>query len=70
VDVYVQGCPPAPTALMEGLLLLQAQVQTERRPLSWVVGSQSVETTPAISLRDVRRPDVQAIGKLTPQDEV
>ena len=38
VDVYVQGCPPAPTALMEGLLLLQAQVQTERRPLSWVVG--------------------------------
>ena len=70
VDVYIQGCPPAPTALMEGLLLLQAQVQTERRPLSWVVGSQSVETTPAISLRDVRRPDVQAIGKLTPQDEV
>ncbi len=28
VDVYIQGCPPAPTALMEGLLLLQAQVQT------------------------------------------
>jgi len=70
VDVYVQGCPPAPTALMEGLLLLQAQVQTERRPLSWVVGSQSVETTPAISLRDVRRADVQAIDKLAPQDEV
>ena len=70
VDVYIQGCPPAPTALMEGLLLLQAQVQTERRPLSWVVGSQSVEASPSISLRDVRRPDVSAIDKLTPQDEV
>jgi NADH-quinone oxidoreductase subunit B len=70
VDVYVQGCPPAPTALMEGLLLLQAQVQTERRPLSWVVGSQGVEASPSISLRDVRRPGVSAIDKLTPQDEV
>ena len=70
VDVYIQGCPPAPTALMEGLLLLQAQVQTERRPLSWVVGSQTVEKAPAISLRDVRRADVTATDKLTPQDEV
>jgi NADH-quinone oxidoreductase subunit B len=70
VDVYIQGCPPAPTALMEGLLLLQAQVQTERRPLSWVVGSQTVQKAPAISLRDVRRADVTATDKLTPQDEV
>ncbi len=70
VDVYIQGCPPAPTALMEGLLLLQAQVQTERRPLSWVVGSQTVQKAPAISLRDVRRADVAATDKLTPQDEV
>jgi len=70
VDVYIQGCPPAPTALMEGLLLLQAQVQTERRPLSWVVGSQTVQKAPPISLRDVRRADVAATDKLTPQDEV
>jgi NADH-quinone oxidoreductase subunit B len=70
VDVYIQGCPPAPTALMEGLLLLQAQVQTERRPLSWVVGSQAVVKAPGISLRDVRRPGVTATEKLTPQDEV
>ena len=70
VDVYIQGCPPAPTALMEGLLLLQAQVQTERRPLTWVVGSQAVQKAPEISLRDVRRADVKATDELTPQDEV
>jgi NADH-quinone oxidoreductase subunit B len=70
VDVYIQGCPPAPTALMEGLLLLQARVQTERRPLSWVVGSQTVHRPAAVALRDLRRPNVVATGKLAPPDEV
>jgi NADH-quinone oxidoreductase subunit B len=57
VDVYVQGCPPAPTALMEGLLLLQAQVQTERRPLSWVLGAENVQKP-------------TETGELAPPDEV
>jgi NADH-quinone oxidoreductase subunit B len=70
VDVYVQGCPPAPTALMEGLLLLQAQVQLERRPLSWVVGEQAVEKPAELSLRELRRPARAATGKLAAQDEV
>ena len=70
VDVYVQGCPPAPTALMEGLLLLQAQVQTERRPLSWVLGAETVQKPSGISLRDLRRPGRAETGELAPQDEV
>jgi NADH-quinone oxidoreductase subunit B len=70
VDVYVQGCPPAPTALMEGLLLLQAQVQTERRPLSWVLGAENVQKPTGISLRDLKRSARAEADELSPQDEV
>jgi NADH-quinone oxidoreductase subunit C/D len=66
VDVYVEGCPPAPTALMEGLLLLNAQVQLERRPLSWVVGEQTVRKPAGVSLRDLKRPWRRTEGELAP----
>lgn len=52
VDVYVPGCPPRPEALMQGLVMLQASIKKERRPLSWVAGNQSVVKPKMPSQRD------------------
>ena len=70
VDVYVQGCPPSPTSFMEGLLLLQAAVGTEARPLSWVVGPQGTTRVPRVALRDLKRAERSRETELRPQDEV
>lgn len=56
VDVYVQGCPPSPEAFMEGLTLLQKTVGTEKRPLSWVVGPQTVTMGVRPCQRDLKLP--------------
>lgn len=69
VDVYVPGCPPSPFAFLEALTLLQKAVGNERRPLSWMVGSQGVDKGPRPVMRDLKRPDrVRATSLRSPDD--
>ena len=70
VDVYVPGCPPRPEAFMEGLLLLQQAIGSERRPLSWVVGPQGVVRPALPSQRDIKRFDRQKAMDLPSPDHV
>ena len=70
VDVYVPGCPPRPEAFMEGLLLLRDKVGKERRPLSWVAGSQAVEQPAPPCMRDLKRQERMKATVLPSPDEV
>jgi NADH-quinone oxidoreductase subunit B len=70
VDVYIPGCPPRPEAFIEGLLLLRELAGKERRPLSWVVGSQGVVRPEMPSPRDLKRAERMGVRELRPMDEV
>ncbi|HEY3396499.1 MAG TPA: NADH-quinone oxidoreductase subunit B family protein [Armatimonadota bacterium] len=70
VDVYIPGCPPSPSAFLEGVMLLQKAVGQEKRPLSWVVGPQGIERPEPPSLRDRKREDRRRTMILRSPDEV
>lgn len=55
VDVYVPGCPPRPDAFLDGIGLLHKAVGNEKRPLSWVIGSQGTFRAEKQSLRDIKK---------------
>jgi NADH-quinone oxidoreductase subunit B len=70
VDVYVQGCPPRPETLMEGLLMLQDLVGKERRPLSWKIGPQQVVKPVMPVMRDLKREQRRQVTELLPPDRI
>ncbi|MHB1004682.1 MAG: NuoB/complex I 20 kDa subunit family protein [Chloroflexota bacterium] len=70
VDVYVQGCPPRPDTLMEGLVLLKDYVGREKRPLSWAVGPQGVTRQAVPNLRLARQTARQKTTFLRPPDTI
>jgi NADH-quinone oxidoreductase subunit B len=70
VDVYVPGCPPSPSSFMEGVTLLREAIGNEKRPLSWVVGSQTVQRGPRPSMRDLKRPERQKATMLRSPDGI
>ena len=70
VDVYISGCPPRPEAFLQALILLQNSIQSERRPLSWMVGPQGVTKMPALSMRDARHAERMAATDLRTPDDV
>ncbi len=70
VDVYIQGCPPAPESFMEGLLLLRDLVGSEKRPLSWVVGPQGVSRPQMPIRRDMLRAERMAQKELKTPEEI
>jgi NADH-quinone oxidoreductase subunit B len=70
VDVYVPGCPPRPDAFLEGVLLLRDAVGKEKRPLSWVVGSQTVTRPEMPVMREQRAEKRKLVTILRTPEEV
>jgi NADH-quinone oxidoreductase subunit B len=70
VDVYVPGCPPRPDAFLEGILLLREAVGKEKRPLSWVAGSQKVVHPEMPAMREEKAAQRKLVTILRAPEEV
>ena len=70
VDLYVPGCPPNPLTFLEGLVLLRESVGREKRPLSWIVGSQEVIKPEPPVLKDLKRNERSGVTVLRPTNEI
>lgn len=70
VDVYIPGCPPRPEALIQAIMLLQNQIDKERRPLGIHVKDDGIYQPIMQPERDRKQAERIAVKNLRSPDNV